>query len=34
MYEAYDLSLVTRKPVFGVFDKGSLKPAWAATEAN
>ena len=29
-----NMSLVTRKPVFGVFDKVRLKPACAATEAS
>ena len=29
-----DLSLITRKPVFGVFDQVRLKPACAATEAS
>ena len=28
------LSLITRKPVFGVFDQVRLKPACAATEAS
>ena len=30
----YKMSLVTRKPVFGVFDQVRLKPACAATEAS
>ena len=29
-----DMSLVTRKPVYGVFDQVWLKPIWAATEAS
>ena len=29
-----NLSLVTRKPVFGVFDQDRHKPACAATEAS
>ena len=29
-----NMSLVTRKPVFGVCDQGRLKPACAATEAR
>ena len=29
-----NMSLVTRKPVFGVCDQGRLKPACAATEAS
>ena len=28
------MSLVTRKPVFGVSDQGRLKPACSATEAS
>ena len=28
------MSLVTRKPVFGVSDKGRLKPACSATETS
>ena len=28
------MSLVTRKPVFGVCDQGTLKPACAVTEAS
>ena len=30
----YHMSLVTRKPVFGVSDQVRLKPACAATEAR
>ena len=29
-----DMSLVTRKPVFGVCDQARLKPACSATEAS
>ena len=29
-----DMSLVKRKPLFGVCDQGRLKPACAATEAE
>ena len=32
--KGYDLSPVTRKPVFGVFVQGRLKPACASTEAS
>ena len=28
------MSLVTRKPVFGVFDQVRLEPAYSATETN
>ena len=31
---SYKTSLVTRKPVFGVYDQVRLKPACAATEAT
>ena len=34
MKHHYDMSLVSRKPVFGVCDQGRLKPACSATEAN
>ena len=30
----YHMSLVTRKPVFGVFNQVRLKPACSATEAS
>ena len=32
--ESYDMSLVTRKPVFGVWDQDILKPVCVATEAS
>ena len=32
--ESYDMSLVTRKPVFGVWDQDRLKLVCAATEAS
>ena len=28
------MSLVTRNPVFGVYDQVRLKPAWSATETD
>ena len=34
LLENLQLSLLTRKPVFGVFDQLRLKPACAATEAS
>ena len=34
LYVHHHLSLVTRKPIFGVCDEGKLKPAYAATEAR
>ena len=33
-FSDYKLSLVTRKPVFGVSDRGRLKPACSATETS
>ena len=30
----YHMSLITRKPVFGVYDQVRLKPTCAATEAS
>ena len=34
MLTTINLSLVMRKPVFGVFDQATLKPAYAVTEAS
>ena len=31
---SYNMSLIMRKPVFGVCDLGRLKPARSATEAR